>query len=452
MPCKIVAAFAALFFCMVDIHAGTLSFTGTKPAVLVDSGKNFILISSKEAATSGINFKCQATPTNGKVTGYLWQFPGGSPQSSRKRNPGTVLFPKAVGGSTYICSVGVDHKGSSNETCAHKSNPVDQINVVMPSLMIYAGNEMNNFEITNKKNNKVIIGEQINLKIDTSGLPEELARRIKYKWHLPSDAFYYFDDQAQSNPLHKEILLTNDSVTFYLSATNSNDPVSCDILLGTDQTTIAGTLNVVGPTALFTGTHGSPRILDNQSISGLPGISFNVSNFKMPSHFSGAITLVQVIKNYTIYLNSSQVFSKSGLDNNFPYPFQTNSSGGDIKASDTPAFNFNTITKKQIDEKTSVFYEWDTFYNMYLMFLPKIQNACWVPIYEIDWYWYGSANYNYALQTFLEGSTPSLHTDTKGPAQPQASPPQWTQTFKNAKPIPLPSPWPPKPIFTSPTP
>ena len=142
---KIVIAILILIYFVDYINAGTISFDNTVPAITESADGKYIFLSSNDATTTGVNFQCTTTTQNGKdVNGYLWKFPGGNPASSTEQNPGTVLYPNAAYAQDNLCTVGVSHAGSSNETCASSSTPVTKIHVVIPGF--YFDNESVNVD------------------------------------------------------------------------------------------------------------------------------------------------------------------------------------------------------------------------------------------------------------------------------------------------------------------
>lgn len=123
------------------VQAGTITFTSTSPA-LQDHGtgadkKHYIFINKDDAKNTGISFACTATPTNGTVNSYSWNFPGGTPSSSNSQNPGTVKFASAFAGITYTCTLGLDHTGSGTpaESCTTTDKIISRIKVVIPEII-----------------------------------------------------------------------------------------------------------------------------------------------------------------------------------------------------------------------------------------------------------------------------------------------------------------------------
>jgi hypothetical protein len=117
-------------------QAGYVSITASPGATSAPDGSQYIAISMYDAANSGVSFSAGAGPDYGYITGWYWDFPNGDPANATVQNPGKVTFSTAAYGLVNGCTVGVDHTGSSNESCAVSASVVStvNVNVVQPSL------------------------------------------------------------------------------------------------------------------------------------------------------------------------------------------------------------------------------------------------------------------------------------------------------------------------------
>ena len=122
---------------MTSLHAGNLIISTTPSYSKSLDGIMYLPISKWDAEDTGVTFSATASPDNGSISEWKWNFPNGAPQSSQDQNPGKVIFQNAYGNSC-ACTVGVKHTGSSNETCTLASSIVStvNVNVIKPNLIM----------------------------------------------------------------------------------------------------------------------------------------------------------------------------------------------------------------------------------------------------------------------------------------------------------------------------
>jgi hypothetical protein len=101
-----------------------VSITASPGATSAPDGSQYIAISKYDAANSGVFFSVAGTPDYGHITGWLWTFPNGDPANATVQNPGKVTFGPGAYGLVNACTVGVNHPGSANESCAVASSVV----------------------------------------------------------------------------------------------------------------------------------------------------------------------------------------------------------------------------------------------------------------------------------------------------------------------------------------
>jgi len=219
----------------------------------------------------------------------------------------------------------------------------------------------------------ICVGEQITLSIDNP--PPGAA----FQWNLPADAI------ASYNPSSTNASATQldagdedgESVTFYLIKGNT-DQVSCTMTIAGNTLTASGTLNVVAPTNVIFTTVSDPAVQNGDHQMDY-SLEFTHSA-SAPSGFNGAFVWTQVLNTYQAYNNTTKLVSTSNsCDSGFPY----NSTNHD---SDDPTVGYTFTTDSPTTATFSA--------TLYLMFLPQIANAIYVPVSSVNWWWYGTVTYN----------------------------------------------------------
>jgi hypothetical protein len=300
-------------------------------------------------------------------------------------------------------------------------------------LKIYAGTNMSGFENISSSNNTLIVGEQINLKavIDVTNL----ASQATYQWVLPNDAISYYDENATSNPVKRldSNQLSSNAITFYLTASNSAAPITCNVTINGSQFALSNSLNVVKPNVNLSATiNSNPNAgVHVDQVYGfyalrfgyflnpyLYGIRFDRSHIIEPVGFETAdLCYTQIIQ--SSIENNNTVISNS-LDNRFIYAAIS-------YAADSPRTPLNVSTTDIFNPTRSPFTANDNFL-MYVMYKPKLPNSCYVPLVNVSWSWGGTAEANLLHSSW---TLKSSHSSTSGTGIETDSPPNWSSIYTN---------------------
>ena len=296
-------------------------------------------------------------------------------------------------------------------------------------LKIYAGTNMSGFENISSSNNTLIVGEQINLKavIDDTNL----ASQATYQWVLPNDAISYYDENAASNPVKRldSNQLSSNAITFYLTASNSAAPITCNVTINGSQYALTNNLIVLKPTASLSAVINTPVVvqkLKDSFVIGIgmlldategisviePGIRFSGNRCTVPAGFTGSSCFSQVIDE--AYISSQGIFVLNSLDDSFGFQYESSSETEDSPHQDLLG---NTQSVNVYNNFT-----------MYIMFKPNLPNSCYAPIQAVSWGWSGTANYNSSHFRWEANSTEP--TPWVNPVSNTYSPPNWSSRTK----------------------
>jgi len=314
----------------------------------------------------------------------------------------------------------------------------DEIAFAKVDLKIYAGTYMSGFANISSSNNTLIVGEQINLKavIDDTNL----ASQATYQWVLPNDAISYYDENAASNPVKRldSNQLSSNAITFYLTASNSAAPITCNVTINGSQYALSNSLIVLKPTASLSAVNNAPvevfygKLYYNKDFYYLgfpplkitplgerpnPGMKFAGNRCTIPSGFTGTSCFTQVIDEAFTTINGKYVINS--LDYKFGFEYHTESDKYLETAEDSPAQDLPNITSISIPS-INAYHD----FTMYIMFKPELPNSCYVPIQFVSWGWSGSANFNSTNSTWEAPS--SQPTPWVSPVSTTADPPNWS--------------------------
>jgi hypothetical protein len=243
------------------------------------------------------------------------------------------------------------------------------------------------------------VGEPVTLNISGVNAIPGYTLVTNYNWHVPG-GIKGFNDQATGSPVTPFLPsdLTGTSITPYypvvqqtnpqgMISTSGTETVSCDLTLFNGGTcTVTGPLNIVAPQCTITsvtmnpvgkqisGPGSSTEDLFLGSDSGVEttsnGININYTMQPTSPFLSGSAICAQVIASSIMTQAGSPYTITNALDKSFPYTLQSQTPNSFM--CDSPAQRGNTPAACPLSIQET--------YQAYVMYLPNIPNAIYVPL------------------------------------------------------------------------
>ena len=241
---------------------------------------------------------------------------------------------------------------------------------------------------------------------------------IGYNWHVPGAIKNYLPLDSGGNPVINPVIQLSSSDTTASSLTvyypvvpesgTSSTPltsgtaiVSCDLTLITGGTmTVSGSLNVVAPQCTISSVTMNP-VGKSQSASNsvtedmflgadvsmlTPTNGINIFYTVQPTSpfLSGTAICAQIIESSTMTQAGSPYTITNALDKSFPYALDAQNPGHFM--GDSPAVRGVTEAASPTSIRET--------YQSYMMYLPNIPNAIYVPLKCVTWQWSGTLTYS----------------------------------------------------------
>lgn len=335
-------------------------------------------------------------PTN-TLSSVNWNFGGATTPNTASGNSAAVtLITPMPTNSTIPVTINSSRTNtdSGGGLCTTKQTVVNLIpdNITRDGKLIYSTNDT------------VCVGQQINLTNLVSGIPASAI--TGYHWNIPGNTFKnYATNSAGQFTGVLTTLQTNDlvkpGISFYWIDGATNRVVSCTATIYGHTNTATASLNIEAPTVS----------IDTSDTDGVAAVDQNYMGPSGPTeanniavHFGdGALTGVKFVANVTpppdfstahytwIQLTTLSMSASSGgtnysfgpvinaLDSSAPY------GPPDILFADSPGQN-------NIPQGESYSFDTDNFVT-YLLWLPNLPNAQYVPVKSVAWGWTGKATY-----------------------------------------------------------
>jgi hypothetical protein len=234
---------------------------------------------------------------------------------------------------------------------------------------------------------KALPGQKINLKLDTSTLPQGTTV-TDHKWSVTGGKFKdYTASKAKDEKTSLEQADFDQEVLHFYWSQPGSQTVTLNCKINGAATTVRTQINVVEPTSSITAGVGIVVLNgDTVELTGSrSGIVFQGRVDSLAATFGaeGEWNYVQLINNkeYAIHNNGTRYqsnhFGQLVLDTDYPYD-AGGATGQNTETDDAPITQFGDWCKGAGTVED---------FKMYLMFKPPGTNTKWVPLKVLDWYW-----------------------------------------------------------------